>query len=127
ERLDVARPPGRDEPIDQVTLGARGSRAVEPREASAVALSLESSPRPLYGAVNGRDARLQELCRLRGGPPENVAQDEDCALTRWEQLERGDEGELDVLSQLDRRLRVLDSWLRVRQQPGGEWPVWSGL
>ena len=112
ERVDVAR--------QQVALGVavdvrRGGRRVDVG-------CLDRRPRALQRAVDGRDARPQQLGHLAGLPPQDLAQDEDRALLRRQELQRGDERELDRLLRRGELRGVAvgghDARVLDRQDPG---------
>ena len=56
------------------------------------------------GAVDGRNARLQQPGRILGRPAEHVAQDQDCALPRRQAASSDQERQLDGLVRDDGRL-----------------------
>ncbi len=80
--------------------------------------------RPLQRAVDGCHRGVQRVRHLACREPEHLAHDERRALTRRQQLERGDEGQLDALALLVARGRSRESVceaelsVRVRLDPG---------
>ena len=59
---------------------------------------LERRPRALQRAVDGGDARLEQLRDLARLPAQHLAEDQDRALARRQVLQRGDEREPDRLA-----------------------------
>src|SRR5262249_59101822 len=88
-------------------------------------LLLDGRPGTLEGAVDRRDARVESVGGLLGGEAEHLAEDQDGALVRRQQLQGRDEGELDRLPLLVSRVRrgvaVLQAERvgRVGPVPGG--------
>ena len=66
---------------------------------------VEAGTRTLQGAVHRRHAVVESLRRLLCRPAENVAKNQHCALFRRQQLERGNECELNRLALLVARVR----------------------
>ena len=62
---------------------------------------------PLQRAVDRGDAGLEQGGGLLGRPAEHVAQDQRGALARRQELDRGEEGELDRLARDDHRVRLV--------------------
>ena len=88
------------------------SRSPRPPRGKTVA---DRRPRPLERAVDRRDAELQHLGDLVGRPLEHVAHDQHRPLARRQQLDDGEERELDRLAGDD---LLVEQPVRVRLQPG---------
>ena len=83
-------------------------------------LALHRVARPLQRAVDGRDPDLEQFRDVLRRPVEHVAQDQHRALARREQLDHGQERELDRLAREQRRVRLLvgrQQRVRVGLQP----------
>ena len=92
EAVDVGALPGVDVAAQQVALGRPRRPRRRRRE-----LGVDRRPRPLQGAVDRGDGRVEQLGDLGRGPAEHVAQDQDRPLAAGQVLDRGQEGELDAL------------------------------
>jgi hypothetical protein len=86
----------------------------------------------LQRAVHRRDADVEEPGGLGSGPAEDVPRDQDNSLARRQELDRGDERELDRLLRDDRLIRAvlvrgdpLEQLVRVGLEPVdlGELPL----
>ena len=64
-------------------------------------VGLQGRAGPLQRAVHGRDRGVQRRCRLACRPAQHVARDQRRALARRQDLQRGEERELDGLARHD--------------------------
>ena len=107
-----------DEPREQRPfLGARlpGGPLRAPRRQ----VLLHRRASALERAVRRRNARLEEGRRLTGRPAEHVAHDQCRALSRWQDLHRGQECQLDRLALHHHRIRLMIARRNFVQQPVG--------
>ena len=94
--VDVAAPPRVGEPVEDLPLVI-----IEPRVSESGirrARAGQGGPGALQGAVDRRDADLQQVCYLDGAPGQHVAEDEGGALPGGQPLQRGDECQRDALA-----------------------------
>ena len=91
--------PGSGEPIRERALGFRGRRLCL-AQATGCLVGLQGGPCPLQRAVHRGLAGLQDARGLRGGEAQHVAQQQHGALPGRQQLDDGQEGQLDALAQL---------------------------
>ena len=123
-RLDVGRLVGRDRAADELHLGVGGPlrRRADPAVGP---VRGHRRPGPLEGAVDRHDRHVEQLGGLLRRPVDDVAQDQDRPLAGWQQLDRGEERELDRLA-LDRhrvglvlgRRDLVEEPVRVGPDPG---------
>jgi hypothetical protein len=106
QRVDIGGLPCADESGHERLLGRRacgGRRLVAGgRRLSA----LQAGPRPLEGAVDRFDSRIQHGGYLAGVETEDVAQDQDGELARRQDLQGGDERQGDRFGLLVAGLRA---------------------
>jgi hypothetical protein len=122
-RLGVEPLVRRDELLDQLALlGARVPRG--PLGAGVGQVRLHGGPGPLQGAVGRGDAGAERRGGLAGRPAEDVAGDQRRALSRRQDLERGQERQRDGLPRDGYRLGLLvtrrgrlEQQVRVGLQP----------
>jgi hypothetical protein len=124
-RGDVALLDGVHEPLKQRALGLAGMRGRRPIQPASRQLLLQRRPCALQGTVHRGNARVEQRGRLLGRPPEHVAEDQHGPLSRREELDRGQERDLDRLPGDDHRLRLivarrdpLEQVIRIGLQPG---------
>ena len=113
KRVDVDGLPGGLEALHQSPLRCRRVLARQPAFAT---LAAQPVTRALERAVDGCHRVAERLGRLRRRPTEHVAQEQDDALARRQELEGGDEGEADALAQLRLRRRAFQQRVRIRLQ-----------
>ena len=96
-----------------------GSRSVDRRQSA-----LQAGARPLEGAVDRFDGRVEHVGHLAGVEPEDVAQDEHGELARRQDLQRGHEGQRDGFGLLVAGLRAerhvdrtLEEGVGIRLEP----------
>src|SRR6266851_6379040 len=99
---------GGDEALEQAALPGIGFGGRCPVQPPIGPLIAECCAGALEGAVDRRDAHLEQLGDLGGGPADYVAQDEHSPLARWQELNGRQEGKRDRLPAYRRRFRA---WL----------------
>jgi hypothetical protein len=123
--LGVAALMGLDEALEQLALGiaelAGGGPVLAPARRQVLA---QGRPGALQRAVHRRDADLEQLGDLARRPVEHLAQDEHRALARRQELDHGEERQLDRLAPDHGRVRLL---ARRRDLGLLEQPVGIGL
>jgi len=95
---DVARVPCAHEVVRERSLGARG-RGSGLAQAPGCLVDLQGGPCPLQRAVHRCLAGSKDARSLRGGKAKHVAQQQHGALPGRQQLDDGQEGQLDALAQ----------------------------
>jgi hypothetical protein len=91
------------------------------RSASETSGAVQSSRRSvgLQRAVDRRHAQVEDLGHLARGPLEHVAQDQRRPLAGGEQLDHGEERQLDGLAAHDRRVGLVALRRDLDQEPVG--------
>ncbi len=104
--LHVAALPGVGVALDELAQLAVAPGAERSLLAALGQPGVDRGPRALQGAVDRGDRRVERLGHPARREAEDLAQDEHRALARREELQGGDERELDALAPLDPRLRA---------------------